>query len=161
MWGMKMWRAAILGATFLVLGAVAIAVLGSRAVAQDEDTQVSSLRFVVVRDYNGKPLKNASVVMHPVNKGKQQRGGLELKTDTDGRASFDGVPYGPLRIQVLATGFQTFGEDYEVNKPDMEIVVRLKRPTGQYSIYEQHPEEKKDQPQEQKPDQKAPEQKPQ
>ena len=126
--------------------------------AQDDDTPVSSLRFVVLRDYNGKPVKNASVVMHPVNKGKQTRGGLELKTDSDGRAGFEGVPYGPLRIQVLATGFQTFGEDYEINKPDMEITVKLKRPAGQYSIYTDHPEEKKD---EKKPEEKAPEQKPQ
>jgi hypothetical protein len=31
---------------------------------------------------------------------------LQLKTNTDGKTSFDGVPYGPLRIQVLAQGFQ-------------------------------------------------------
>ena len=50
------------------------------------------LRFVVLRDYNGKPVRNAGVVMHPVNKsGKQSRGGFELKTDAEGKASFDGV----------------------------------------------------------------------
>jgi hypothetical protein len=127
------------------------------AMAQDEDVPVSALRFVVVRDYSGKPVKNAAVVLHPVNKGKQSRGGIELKTDTEGRTSFEGVPYGPLRVQVLMTGFQTFGEDYEINKPEMEITVRLKRPTDQYSIYEKHPEEKKAE--EKKEDQKAPEQK--
>ena len=50
--------------------------------------------------------------------GKQARGGLELKSDANGKASFDGVPYGKLRIQVLAPGFQTFGEDYDVDKPE-------------------------------------------
>ena len=64
------------------------------------------LKFVVVKDYNGKPIRNAGVVMHPVSeKGKQERGGLELKTDAEGKASFDGVPYGKLRVQVLAQGF--------------------------------------------------------
>ncbi len=134
------------------------------AVAQD-DVPVSSLKFVVVRDYNGKPVKNASVVLHPVNsKGKQARGGLQLKTDTDGHAGFDGVPYGPLRIQVLVAGFQTFGQDYDINKPEMEITIKLKRPQGQYSIYEDHPEDKKpeDKKEEKKaPDEKPPEQKPQ
>jgi hypothetical protein len=130
--------------------------------AQDEDTPVASLRFVVVRDYSGKPVKNAAVVLHPVNKGKQSRGGIELKTNTEGRTAFEGVPYGPLRVQVLMPGFQTFGEDYDINKPDMEITVRLKRPQGQYSIYENHPEEKKEEKKdEQKPPEQKPEQKPQ
>jgi hypothetical protein len=103
------------------------------------------VNFVVLKDDNGKPIHNAGVVMHPVNdKGKQSRGGLELKTDVDGKASFDGVPYGKLRIQVLAHGFQTFGEDYDVNQPTLEIMVKMKRPAGQYSIYEDHPADNKD-----------------
>jgi len=116
-----------------------------RAVAQDDD--MAMLNFVIIRDYNGKPIRNASVVMHPVEKnGKQSRGGLQIKTDADGKASFDGVPYGKLRIQVLATGFQTFGDDYSIDKPTVEITVKMKRPQGQYSIYEEHPGDKKDEP---------------
>src|SRR4029077_9226483 len=112
--------------------------------AQDD---MAMLNFVVIRDYNGKPIRNASVVMHPVEKnGKQSRGGLQLKTDADGKASFDGVPYGKLRIQVLATGFQTFGEDYDINQPTVEITIKMKRPQEQYSIYDEHPGEKKDAP---------------
>jgi hypothetical protein len=108
------------------------------------DNPVSQLSFVVVKDYNGKPVRNAGVVMHTVGKhDKQDRGGLELKTDADGKASFDGVPYGKLRVQVLAPGFQTFGEDYEINQPTMEITIKLKRPEGQYSIYDDHQNDKK------------------
>jgi hypothetical protein len=115
-------------------------------VSAGEDKQ-AALRFLVVRDYNGKPVRNAGVVMHPVQtNGKQSRGGLELKTDSEGKASFDGVPYGKLRVQVLAQGFQTYGEDYEIDQPEMEITVKLKRPQGQYSIYDEHPEEKKEEP---------------
>jgi hypothetical protein len=127
--------------------------------AQD-DTAV--LNFVVVRDYNGKPIRNASVVMHPVEKnGKQSKGGLQIKTDADGKASFDGVPYGKLRVQVLVTGFQTFGDDYAIDKPTMEITIKMKRPAGQYSIYEEHPGEKKDEPEPQKQPEKDPKEKPQ
>jgi hypothetical protein len=102
------------------------------------------LSFVVVKDSNGKPVRNAAVVMHGVNShDKQERGGLELKTDAEGKASFDGMPYGKLRVQALAPGFQTFGDDYDVEQPTMEITIRLKRPENQYSIYEEHPSDKK------------------
>src|SRR2546428_564064 len=129
--------------------AIFILILLVAAASAQDDTAL--LKFLVVRDYNGKPVRNASVVMHPVNKkGKQERGGLQIKTDPDGKASFDGVPYGKLRVQVLAQGFQTFGDDYDVHKPEMEITIRMKRPSGQYSIYEEHPGDKKDQPEQKK-----------
>jgi hypothetical protein len=133
-------RFLIVGAVVIVLGAGMIGL----AAAQDDDVPMSDLRFVVVRDYNGKPVRNAAVVLHPVNRrGKQERGGLELKTDGEGRTNIDGIPYGPLRVQVLAPGFQTFGEDYKIDKATMEITVKLKRPGGQYSVYENHGDEKK------------------
>jgi hypothetical protein len=114
--------------------------------AQDTEGPMSDLRFVVVKDYNGKPVRNAAVILHPVSRrGKQARGGLELKTDNEGRTNIDGIPYGPLRVQVLAPHFQTFGEDYEINKPEMELTVKLKHPGGQYSIYENHGDDKKPQ----------------
>ncbi len=114
--------------------------------AQDDEGPMSALRFVVVRDSDGKPVRNAEVVLHPVKrKGKQAKGEMELKTDAEGRTNIDGIPYGPLRVQVLAPHFQTFGEDYEINKAEMEITVKLKRPGGQYSVYENHGEEKKPQ----------------
>jgi hypothetical protein len=142
---------------FLMVSAVVI-VLGMgmiRLAGTQDDGPTSDLRFVVVRDYNGKPVRNAAVVLHPVNrKGKQSRGGLELKTDGEGRTNIEGIPYGPLRVQVLAQGFQTFGEDYKIDKAEVEIMVKLKRPGGQFSIYENHGDEKK--PDDQKPAQQKP-----
>jgi hypothetical protein len=109
------------------------------AAAQEDNGPTSTLRFVVVRDSDGKPVRNAQIVLHPVNrKGKQGSGEMELKTDAEGRTSIDGIPYGPLRVQVLVPRFQTFGEDYEINKAQMEITVKLKHPGGQYSVYENH-----------------------
>jgi len=124
----------------------ALAFLG-RATAQKDQAEepTAVLNFHVVKEENGKPVRSAAVIMHPVNaRGKQDRGGLELKTDADGKASFDGIPYGKLRVQVLASGLQTFGEDYDVNQAKMDFTVKLKRPQGQYSIYESHPDDKKD-----------------
>jgi hypothetical protein len=128
----------------LAIGFATLLLLGSVALAQDD---MALRNFVVIRDYNGKPIRNASVVMHPVEKnGKQSKGGLQLKTDAEGKASFDGMPYGKLRIQVLAQGSQTLGDDYAIEKPTMETTVKMKRPQGQYSIYEDHPEQKKEEP---------------
>lgn len=110
----------------------------------DDAGPVCNLNFVVLKDYNGKPVRNAAVVLHQVSeKGKQEHGGIELKTDPDGKANYEGVPYGKLRVQVLMHGFQTYGGDYDINRPVMEITVRMKRPEEQYSIYGPNGEEKK------------------
>ena len=131
-----------------------LALLGVANAQKDkEDEPTAILNFLIVKEDNGKPVRNAAVIMHPVNNhGRQGRGGLELKTDSEGKTSFDGIPYGKLRVQVLAPGFQTFGEDYEVNQGRMNFTVKLKRPQGQYSIYDEHPGDKKDE----KKDEKAP-----
>jgi hypothetical protein len=123
-----------------------LAVLATSSLAfgqQDkEDGPTSLLSFVVTKDDNGKPVRNAAVIMHPVNaKGSQIPGGAELKTDMDGKTSFDGIPYGKLRVQILAHGFQTYGEDFEIDKPKMEITIKLKRPQQQYSVYDDHPKD--------------------
>lgn len=98
--------------------------------------KISRVEFVVVRGYNGKPVRNASVVLHPVNKdGKQSKGGMELKTDPDGKAALEAVPYGKLRIQAIAPGLQTYGDDIEINQPEQQITIKMNRPQEQYSIY--------------------------
>ena len=107
----------------------------------DDEGPTASLRFVVVRDSDGKPVKNAMVVLHPVKrKGQQEQGEMELKTDAEGKTNVDGIPFGTLRVQVLAPHFETFGEDYEINRAEMEIAVKLKHPGGQYSTYDKKPQ---------------------
>jgi hypothetical protein len=104
---------------------------------KDNEGPTCVLSFVVTKEDNGKPVRNAAVIMHPVNpKGKQIPGGEELKTDVEGKTNYDGIPYGMLRVQVLAQGFQTYGEDFDINQPKMEITIKLKRPRKQYSIYD-------------------------
>jgi hypothetical protein len=101
--------------------------------------QVSSVKLVVLKDDNGKPVRNAAVILHPVKQnGKQAKGGVELKTDAEGKAESDGVPFGLLRVQVIAPGFQTFGDDYSIDRAEQVVTIRLKRPTDQYTIYDKH-----------------------
>jgi hypothetical protein len=66
---------------------------------------------------------------------------MELKTNEDGKTVIDVLPIGGMvRLQVIAKGFQTFGDDYKVDKANIAIDIRMKRPGEQYSIYKNHPD---------------------
>lgn len=119
-----------------------IATVAGAAAQKDKDEVTAWIHFLVIKDDNGKPVRSAAVIMHPVNpEGKQGKGGMELKTDADGKTDFDGIPYGKLRVQVLAQGFQTYGEDFDVDKPKIDLTIKLKRPQSQFSVYEDHPKD--------------------
>lgn len=130
---------------FAVLAAAGI-VAGCLAVhAQDNEPQhgrkykapplAAHIEVLVVRDYNGKPIPQAHVIFHPVE-GDRDKGSLEIKTNDDGKAVINVIPIGDtVRLQVIANGFQTYGHDYKIDKTDMTMEVRLKRPTGQFSLY--------------------------
>ena len=119
--------------TWVLLFAMTRAYLPTIAFADDK---FSHVEFIVVRGYNGKPVRNASVVLHPVNKdGKQSKNGTQLKTDPDGKASLNYVPYGKMRIQAIAPGLQTYGDDIEISQPEHQITIKMNRPQEQYSIY--------------------------
>src|SRR3954453_17779617 len=110
------------GARKVVLVAVCLALAGMAAAGDKKDKKYkkySYLHFSVIRAGKKVPVRNASVVLHPVNKdGEQEKGGLELKTDQDGKAEIEGIRYGKLRVQVVAQGYQTYGDDFEIDQPD-------------------------------------------
>lgn len=119
---------------------VLVALLAGMAAAGDKkdkkDEKIGDIHVTILKSDSGKPIRNASVVLHPVDgKGKQESGGLQLKTDAEGKADYNGVPFGKLRIQVIATGFQTFGQDYDINQQEQQITIKLQRPKDQYTIY--------------------------
>ena len=130
----------VMGAMLIASGSV-LPAFGQK----DSDAPTALVNFLVLKEDSGKPVRNAAVILHPVNpKGKQERGGLELKTNQDGKTSFDGVPLGPMRVQVIAPGFQTYGEDFDVKLGKLDVTIRMKRPKGQYSIYDDQAVDKKD-----------------
>jgi hypothetical protein len=97
------------------------------------------IEVTILKDVNGKPIENAAVIFHPMV-GEKDEGNMELKTDEDGKTIIDVLPIGDtVRLQVIARGFQTFGEDYKIEKAEMGIQIRLLRPGQQYSIYKTHP----------------------
>jgi hypothetical protein len=110
--------------------------LALAAMAQPDKLPTATVNLIVVRNANGKPVKNAEVVLHVLDKdGNMKQDGLELKTHEDGKAATDGIPYGKVRVQVIARGFRTWGNDFDVRQPTMDITVKLQKPTEQFSIY--------------------------
>lgn len=135
------------------IGAVAaglgLAIGTLAAGAQDTDKRgrkykapppTSTIAITVMRNVDGKPIENAAVVFHPMQ-GEKDKGAMELKTDEDGKTIIDVIPIGDVvRMQVIAKGFQTYGQDYKIDKANMAFEIKLKRPGEQYSIYEKHPQ---------------------
>jgi hypothetical protein len=95
----------------------------------------SRVEVTVLRDVNGKPIENAAVIFHLVG----DKGNMELKTNEDGKAVIDVLPTGgEVRLQIIAKGFQTYGDDFKINQPSVGLEIKMKRPGEQYSIYKAH-----------------------
>jgi hypothetical protein len=95
----------------------------------------------VLKNFYGKPIENAAVIFHTL----KEAGNMELKSNEDGKAMIDVLPLGEtIRLQIIAKGYQTYGADYPIDKSNMAIEVRMKRPGEQYSIYKDHAGDKKD-----------------
>ena len=95
----------------------------------------SHIEVQVVRDNNGKPLLNASVIFRAVKDGKDE-GNLEVKTNDEGKAIIDVIATGSnVGVQVIADGYATYAGDYLVAEPSRTIQVRMLRPRAQISTY--------------------------
>jgi Flp pilus assembly protein CpaB len=137
---------------FAVLAAVfsLVALVATAASAQDEPKRgrkyvpppdTARIEVTVVRASSGKPISNAAVVFHPM-KGEKDKGAMELKTNEEGKAIIDVIPIGDtVRLQIIAPGFRTYGEDYKIATAERAITVKMVKPTEQYSLYKKNPDE--------------------
>ncbi len=139
-----MFRRSLLFAAIL-LTTVGLATLPASAQASKDDSgwsrkykvppPSSHIEVTVLKSFNGKPIGNASVIFHPIE-GDKDKGILELKTNEDGKAVIDVIPIGDtVRLQIIANGYQTYGEDYKIDKAEMTMEIKMKRPGAQYSTY--------------------------
>jgi hypothetical protein len=93
------------------------------------------IQVTVTKAFNGKPVANAAVIFHPLKDGKDE-GNMEIKTNRDGVAILDLIPIGDtVRLQVVADGFQTFGQDYTIDSDTKLLDVKLEKPAKQSSLY--------------------------
>lgn len=131
----------------IVAAGLALVFCSLAASAQDTDKRgrkykapppTATIAVKVLRNSDGKPIENAAVVFHPMQ-GEKDKGAMELKTDEDGKTTIDVIPIGDtVRLQVIAKGFQTYGQDYKVDKASLAFEIKLKRPGEQYSVYEKN-----------------------
>lgn len=97
----------------------------------------AKIEVTVVRATDSKPIENAAVIFHVDMDG--DKGNMELKTNEDGKTIIDVLPIGStMSLQIIAKGYQTYGQEYKIDKADMAFDVKMKRPTEQYSIYKDH-----------------------
>ena len=100
---------------------------------------------IVVKTQGGNPVDRASVVVrfvqgHSVVKlGKAVRTTYELRTNQDGEAKIPSIPQGKILVQVIAKGYQTFGQTFEVQEEEKTIEVKLKPPQDQYTAHPNQP----------------------
>ncbi len=131
----------------LTVAVALVAICGMTLAAQDPPRRgrkykppppTSRIEVTVLRDTDSKPIENASVIFHLDG----DKGNMELKTNEDGKSVIDVLPTGStMRLQIIAKGFQTYGQDYKIDKSDMAFGIRMKRPGEQYSIYKPHDED--------------------
>jgi hypothetical protein len=121
----------------LMVSGVLLAALASSALAAAPMTKIN----IVLKDQAGKAVDHASVVVrfvqgHSVVKlGKAIRTTFELRSNQEGEARIPSIPQGKILVQVIAKGFQTFGQTFDITEEEKTIDITLNPPQQQYSAH--------------------------
>lgn len=97
---------------------------------------------IEVKTQAGNPIDRAAVVVRfiqgrSVTKlGKKIVKNWELRTNQEGWAKIPPIPQGKLLIQVIAKGYQTYGQTYDVNEEERTIEIKLNDPQEQHSVHQ-------------------------
>lgn len=97
---------------------------------------------VDVKNPDGKPVDRATVVVRfiegrsKVKFGKKVSRRYELRTNQMGFARIPPIPQGKILVQVIAKGYQTYGQTHEVEEEEKTIEVKLNPPQSQYSAHQ-------------------------
>jgi uncharacterized GH25 family protein len=97
---------------------------------------------VAVKTPLGNPVDNASVVVKFVKGrsiaqlGKKVFTEWETRTNQEGLAKIPPIPQGSILVQVIAKGYQTFGQTFDIDEEQKTIEVKLNPPQAQYSSHE-------------------------
>ena len=104
-------------------------------------TATTKLTVHVVND-SDKPVDRASVIVKFVQGrdyikfGKKIRDTYELRTNQEGEASIPEIPQGKILVQIIAKGYQTYGQTLDINEPERTVEIKLNPPQKQYSAHE-------------------------
>ena len=129
----------LLGISFLIL------LFAFSAHAQDKaadpnakaDTGPKDVRLtiVVTGGDEKKPIDSASVYIRYVEEhkhGRDKKVEMNLKTNQSGVCHVPVIPPGKFIVQVIAEGWKTYGEYYDINQTEQTINISLVRPPKWY-----------------------------
>ena len=96
---------------------------------------------IVVTTQSGRPVDRADVIVRfggrsVVKLGKMVRTSWEMRSSQEGVADIPEMPKGKIQVQVIAKGYQTFGQTFEVAEDQRTIQIKLNPPQPQYSSHE-------------------------
>ena len=109
--------------------------------AADPNTKADSaskdgrLTIVVTGGEDKKPIDSASVYVRYIEEhkhGKDKKIEMNLKTNQSGVCHVPVLPPGKFLVQVIAEGWKTYGEYYDVNQTEQTINITLVRPPKWY-----------------------------
>jgi hypothetical protein len=106
------------------------------------DPPMTKIRVEVRKATNDKPVDRASVVVKfvegrsVVKLGKKIMTSYQMRTNQDGVASMPAIPQGKIQIQVIAKGFQTYGQIIDIGEEEKTVEVKLNDPQPQYSVHQ-------------------------
>ena len=106
----------------------------SKAKSDAASTDVR-LTIVVTGGEEKKPVDSASVYVRFVEEhkhGKDKKVEMNLKTNQSGVCHVPVIPPGKFMIQVIAEGWKTYGEYYDINQTEQTINITLVRPPKCY-----------------------------
>jgi hypothetical protein len=101
----------------------------------DSGSNTVRLTIVVTGGDEKKPVDSASVYVKFVEArmlAKDKKIEMNLKTNVSGVCHSPEIPRGKVLIQVIAPGWKTFGEYYEVDQAEQTINIALSRPPKWY-----------------------------
>ncbi|MSO19091.1 MAG: hypothetical protein EXQ56_01285 [Acidobacteria bacterium] len=110
----------------------------SPEVLTPETEKTTRLTVQVVEQESKKPIYNAHVVVRfEVDRRlrRDKRVSWESKANQKGVVVLSNIPRGTVKIQVIARGYQTYGEQHELKESAQEITIPMKLPSGQKSAY--------------------------
>lgn len=96
---------------------------------------------IAVKTPGGKPVENASVIVKFVKGHSKAKFGTkirkewELRSNQEGVAKIPPIPQGTILIQIIAKGYQTFGQNFDVDEEEKTIDITLNSPQPQYSAH--------------------------
>ena len=97
---------------------------------------------VEVKAWDDKPVDRASVIVtflgnrNYLKLGKKEKVQYELKTNQEGHAKIPPITQGDIKVQVIAKGYQTYGQVFEINEEERTIAVKLNPPQQPYSAHQ-------------------------